>query len=58
MIYIIIKCEYNKNKKMITNTNGLIDNIYHFLWLKDDSLLKESFKLRVPETLIYKSGCP
>lgn len=41
---------------MITNTNGLIDNIYHYFWLKDDSLLKESFNIKIPDTIIFKNG--
>ncbi|CAK88555.1 unnamed protein product (macronuclear) [Paramecium tetraurelia] len=43
---------------MITNTNGVAYNIYHFLWFKDESLLKESFQIRIPDTLIYKNGVP
>lgn len=43
---------------MITNTNGLVDNIYHYFWLKDESLLKESFSIRIPDTIIFKNGIP
>lgn len=43
---------------MITNTNGAAENIYHFLWFKDESLLKESFSIRIPDTLVYKNGVP
>ncbi|CAD8143110.1 unnamed protein product [Paramecium octaurelia] len=43
---------------MITNTNGIAESIYHYIWLKDDSLIKESFQLRLPDTIIFKNGMP
>lgn len=43
---------------MITNTNGIAESIYHYIWLKDDSLIKESFQLRLPDTILFKNGMP
>lgn len=43
---------------MINNTNGIVSNIYHLLWFKDESLLKESFSIRIPDTLIFKNRVP
>lgn len=27
------------------NTNGMVDNIYYYMWYKDDSIKEESFNV-------------
>ncbi len=40
------------------NTNGIVENIYYYMWYKDDSIKEESFKVCIPDTIIFKNGMP
>lgn len=40
------------------NTNGVIENLYYYLWYNDDSMKPESFKVSIPHTVIFKNCMP
>ncbi len=37
--------------------DGLIENLYHYLWSKD-SLFKKSPQINIPDTLVYRYEQP
>jgi hypothetical protein len=38
------------------NSNGLVDSIYYYLWMKNDILKNSAFPVSIPDTIIFKSG--
>jgi len=40
------------------NEDGLVESLYHFLWLTDDMKGKQPFNFSIPDTLIYKYQQP
>jgi hypothetical protein len=45
---------------MITlgNSNGVIDSIYYYLWYKDESIKEGTFKVKLPDTIIFQHTRP
>jgi hypothetical protein len=37
-----------------TNEDGLVESLYHYLWLTDDMKGKQAFNFGVPDTIVYK----
>ena len=42
----------------IANTDSVVDNIYYYLWLKDDCTKIDTINIAVPNTIIFKNGKP
>lgn len=40
------------------NSNGLVSNIYYYFWVKSEDLDPESFKVAIPDTIIFVGGLP
>lgn len=40
------------------NTNGLIDQIYYYLWVKNESFKGNKYPVGIPDTIIFNSGLP
>lgn len=40
------------------NSDGLISNLYYYLWMKGDSLKASAFPVLIPDTIIYSQGLP
>lgn len=40
------------------NSDGLMSNLYYYLWMKGDYLKDTAFSVAIPDTIIFKSGLP
>jgi hypothetical protein len=40
------------------NEDGLVEALYHFLWLTDDMKGKQPFNFMIPDTILYKYQQP
>jgi hypothetical protein len=38
--------------------DGLVENLYHLLWLTDDVIDKKPFPFSIPDTVVYKYSQP
>jgi len=39
------------------NSNGIMENIYYYLWMKDEMELQGE-AISIPDTIIYKDSMP
>ena len=44
-----------ENWMFLSNTNGMIESLYYFIWYKDDSIDDKKYWIRLPDTIIYKN---
>lgn len=51
----IILYNITENWMFLSNTNGMIESLYYFIWYKDDSIDDKKYWIRLPDTIIYKN---
>ena len=40
---------------LLSNSNGMIETLYYFIWYKDESIDDKKFWIRLPDTIIFKN---
>jgi hypothetical protein len=43
---------------VVGNSNGIVDNIYYYLWMKNDIIDAELDDVSIPDTVVFKDGLP